>query len=273
MNNRQTLKRMIILASCLSLVVWAGIYSPLGSVNTDDTVSLDAAEPALALVGGEEPEPEPELEPEPEPDPSGPVIALTFDDGPNDCITPQLITQLNQRGAQATFFVLGVLAERYPEIMEQMVQCGHLVASHGWDHKNRLTELTDEQLQEEISNSNQAIYQAIGIDPLYLRPAYGTIEQETAGKIDMPLILWNVDPRDWEQRDAEHLRQYIVDNAFDGAVFVLHDQYQSTLDGVMAAVDDLVEQGYRFVTLEEYYRYFDIVPEPGWVYRGTSLKQ
>lgn len=269
MTNRQ---RTIVIA-IVACAAYMALLLGIDQLRAQQALDAAAAGEALPVDAEPAPEEEPELkqdaEQEPEEETEAPVIALTFDDGPSPEITPALIDELAARRVKASFFVLGKLAEEYPEIIEQMYAAGNEVDIHGWDHQHRLPTLSDGELEAEIFNSRRAVYQATGADPPYLRPPYGAIDKVTAEKIKLPMMLWNLDPRDWELRDAEKLKEYLVEHAFDGAVVILHDQYQPTLEGTLAAVDELLEQGYRFVTLEEYYQHFGIQPEPGQVYRGT----
>lgn len=277
---RRPRPRLLLLCGLLCLSAAFGLHqaghSPAALAPVLAEPALEAAPASAEGKPAPVPEPwtdtvpEPEPDPEPEPEPAGPVIALTFDDGPNDTITPQLLEGLERRGVHATFFVLGTLAERYPQVLEQMQAAGNQIGIHGWDHQHRLTELRGKELEEELFRSREAVYQATGVEPLYMRPPYGSIDQATAEEIDMPIMLWTVDPRDWEMRDAEELKQYILEHAEDGAVVLMHDQYQPTLEGALAAIDVLLEQGYRFLTLEQYYQHFGIEPQPGRVYRGTK---
>lgn len=196
-----------------------------------------------------------------------PVMALTFDDGPS-YLTVGLIDELNKRSAKATFFVLGVRVESYPEAVEAAVEGGHLLCSHGWDHKSSLTNLTEAQIDEQLGWTDNAVFEASGQHTLYVRPPYGMIDKETAALVDYPMMLWNIDPRDWDVRNADKVYKGIVDNAFDGGVVICHDIYDTTVTGVLSAVDALQEQGYQFVTLDKYYEIFDISPQNGEVWRG-----
>ena len=94
------------------------------------------------------------------------------------------------------------------------------------------------------------------------------IDKKTAALVDYPMMLWNIDPRDWDVRNADKVYKGIVDNAFDGGVVICHDIYDTTVTGVLSAVDALQEQGYQFVTLDTYYEIFDISPQNGEVWRG-----
>ncbi|MEG1537543.1 MAG: polysaccharide deacetylase family protein, partial [Clostridiales bacterium] len=201
------------------------------------------------------------------------VMALTFDDGPGKETTPLLLDALKERNIKATFFVLGVRVKAYPSIVERANADGHVICSHGYDHKDKFSKLSNEGLTAQLENTAKLIYGLTDSYPMYVRPPYGDINAATAAKINQPIMLWTIDPRDWDVKDADTICQNIVNTAKDGAVILSHDIYQSTVDGVIKAVDLLTAQGWKFVSLPELYKYLDITPKAGQVYRGASVTQ
>ena len=204
-------------------------------------------------------------------DPEKPSLMLTFDDGPSAELTARLVEELNARGVKATFFVLGKNAALNHDVIDLEFSSGHEVCSHGYDHKNKLTELTDGEIAYQLDETAKVIREITGSDPPYLRPPYGAIDQATADKISVPMMLWTIDPRDWEVRDAEKVRDNILNDAYDGGVVICHDLYESTVQGVLDAVDILLKEGWQFLTLSQYYQTIGLEPAPGQVYRGKGL--
>ncbi|MBQ1501790.1 MAG: polysaccharide deacetylase family protein [Firmicutes bacterium] len=199
-----------------------------------------------------------------------PIVALTFDDGPNPQITPRLVKYLSDRGVHATFFMLGARAAAYPDVVKQVWEAGNQICSHTYDHVHPLTELSDENLAAQVNGTIKTIADATGEIPKYIRPPYGTINAATAAKIGYPMMLWTVDTRDWDYRNTEKVYNAIINNVYDGAVVLMHDNYDTTAEAAARAIDTLQEQGWRFVTLEEYYQIRDMRPQPGHVYRGST---
>ncbi|NLF79626.1 MAG: polysaccharide deacetylase family protein [Clostridia bacterium] len=199
-----------------------------------------------------------------------PVVALTFDDGPNDSITPALIKVLNERGVTATFFMLGERIEQYPDVALLAYESGHQIASHTYNHKSPLTRLGEQELAREVNDAIGAIRGVIGEDPAYMRPPFGEINRQTALTVGWPMILWTVDPRDWECQNADQIYDVVMDNIYDGAVVLMHDKYDSTLEAAQRVIDTLIEQDWRFVTIEQYYQLYGIDTLPGHVYRGQT---
>ena len=203
--------------------------------------------------------------------PNQPYLALTFDDGPSSEITPLLVQGLAQRDARATFFVLGCQAEQQREVVAEIARLGHQVGSHGYDHLHPFTEMEGGQLEQELAMTAAIIEDIIGSPPAYVRPPYGSIDQDAAAVIDVPVMLWNIDPRDWEMKSPEQLASYIVEHAFSGGVVIMHDEFANTLEGTLAAVDQLQAECWQFVTLTEYSQLAGMTPKPGLAYRGTGL--
>lgn len=198
------------------------------------------------------------------------VVALTFDDGPAYSKTETLLTEFEKRNVRATFFVLGELAIKQPDLVKKTYDMGHTIGSHTYDHKN-LKKITDEEINYEVDYTNEILSGIIGTDIKYLRPPYGGYNKEILEKVDMTFILWNKDTMDWDLRDADKLAQYLVENIEDGDIVLMHDIHQETIDGVIKALDILEGQGYVFVSLEELMAYRGIEATPNTSYRSFKV--
>src|SRR6202035_3855065 len=91
----------------------------------------------------------------------GPYVAMTFDDGPHQTLTPKLLDLLAQKQIKATFFVLGENAQRHPEILKRAIAEGHEIGNHSWSHPH-LAKLPDESVRSELQRTDDVISQAIG---------------------------------------------------------------------------------------------------------------
>ena len=193
-------------------------------------------------------------------------IAFTFDDGPSPSTTIPLLDGLKERNAKATFFVLGNRAENQIDIITRMISEGHLVGSHTYSHKNLLKlNLTD--ALEDINKTNDILTNISGVKPKYLRPPYGNYNKNILENSNMTFILWSVDTEDWKKRDTELIYDYIINNVNDGDIVLLHDLYQTSVEGVLKAMDYLSTNNYRFVTVEELFNKKGITPEINKSYR------
>ena len=127
---------------------------------------------------------------------------------------------------------------------------GNLIGSHTYSHVD-LTTLNNFNVMEEIKKTNDAIKEVTNSDTLYLRPPYGNTDSEIRNLANMYNILWDLDTEDWKYKDPERIANYIVENAHDGAIVLLHDLYETSVDGALLAMERLEKEGYAFVTIEE----------------------
>ncbi len=178
------------------------------------------------------------------------LIAFTFDDGPSAITTNQLLDGLKQYNANVTFFVLGNRVEANQNILKRAYQEGHEIGSHTYNHRNLLL-LNNYARIQEIKETNQAIENIIGEKPTLLRPPYGNINEETKKISNMHIIEWGIDTLDWKTKDKELIAKRIVDNAYDGAIVLLHDIYEPSVEGALLAMERLEQEGYAFVTISE----------------------
>ena len=178
----------------------------------------------------------------------GGVVYLTFDDGPHPTYTPQVLDILARRGARATFFVLGSLAEARPELMARIVAEGHTVANHAWNHEN-LAGLPRSSFDDTIGRTQAVL--ADRATPC-LRPPYGSIDaftREWATALGLDLVLWTVDTNDWRRPGAQVIADRIVRGATDEAIVLMHDgggNRTQTVEGLELALDRLSGRGLRF---------------------------
>lgn len=193
-------------------------------------------------------------------------IALTFDDGPKAGTTDVLLDGLRDRGASATFFVVGEQAQRYPELVRRMGAEGHQVGNHTWSHV-RLEGAKPETVREEIGRTETLLRELLGGEGYWLRPPYGQITAGTESQITVPMVKWSVDPRDWESRNADKVVETILNAASPNAIILLHDIYPSSVEAALRVVDALAAQGYWFVTVEELLRLNGIEAQNGVLYR------
>ena len=183
-----------------------------------------------------------------------PVVYLTFDDGPHASYTLPMLEILSRYDAVATFFVLGVQVQRFPEVLEAVVAGGHRIASHTVNHPS-LAGLTREEFIGEVAGGDEVIRAVVGdrADPLgCLRPPYGAVDARTAplaAELGKALVLWDVDPQDWRQPGADQISSYVLSHATPGAIILMHDggggrsQTVAALETVLA---ELSSRGYEF---------------------------
>lgn len=195
-------------------------------------------------------------------------IALTFDDGPRRGTTDRLLDGLRERGASATFFLVGEELAGQEDLVRRMAAEGHQIGNHTWSHV-RLEEDTD--LAAEVGRTERALEEILGGGDYWLRPPYGLVAEGLESRITVPMVKWSVDPRDWESRNAGAAVREILPAAKPNSIILLHDIYPSSVDAALRVVDALQAEGYWFVTVEELLALNGTAPEPGVFYRtGTG---
>ena len=213
-------------------------------------------------------------------------IALTFDDGPTgksenypNGLTNYLLDGLKERGAKATFLMVGNRVSEVSDALPRMVSEGHELGNHTMTHPMcHLTGLDEDGIRSQINDATEAIKAIAGQPSQVLRPVGGGVNSDVkavAKELGYPIINWSVDTEDWKYRDAEHVKQVIVEQAGDGDVVLMHDLYPTSVKGALAAIDELqarTDKTYAFVTVSQLAAIHGITLEPGVVYNGLSSK-
>ena len=197
-------------------------------------------------------------------------VALTFDDGPKRPTTEKLLDGLKERGASATFFLIGEQVEENRDLVLRMAREGHQIGNHTWSHQ-RLDNTEPGTAAWEIGKTETALTELLGTGDYWLRPPYGQVSPGEEQRIAVPMVKWSVDPRDWESRDAEKVTRAILENTKPNSIILLHDIYPSSVDAALRVVDELQAEGYWFVTVRELLEINGVTPQPGTMYRtGTG---
>lgn len=172
------------------------------------------------------------------------------DDGPHSNYTIQLLDGLEERGVKATFFVTGAHAEENPDIIRRMNEEGHLIGNHTYSHI-QLRKNNREEFKQELIKTNEIISEITGEEVLYVRPPYGSWDKSFESELNMFPVLWSIDPLDWCSSNADCITDRILSEAEEGDVILLHDEYPTTIEAALRVVDQLLKEGYTFVTVED----------------------
>ncbi len=171
-------------------------------------------------------------------------VGLTFDDGPIAGNTPALLNALRSAGARATFFNVGNKVGPNAALARSQKDAGMWVGNHSWTHPH-LTQMTQAQMTSELSQTQQAIQQAIGETPKLFRPPYGetnatlrSVEQQ----LGLTEVLWSVDSQDWNGASTAQIVQ-AASTLQNGGVMLMHDGYQTTVNAIPQIVANLTSRG------------------------------
>jgi peptidoglycan/xylan/chitin deacetylase (PgdA/CDA1 family) len=189
-------------------------------------------------------------------------LALTFDDGPDDRFTPELLDILDRMGVVATFFLVGRRATREPSIVRRMFEEGHALGSHTWSHPDPRP-ASAKVLLHEYQDGRHAIEDILGEEVPLFRPPMGYVALKSVIAMRLAGVkpwLWNCDPGDWRPGVRRESIVRAVEAVSPGAVVLLHDGIELPLTDealdrgeTIAAVRQVIKvagfQGLRFTTL------------------------
>jgi peptidoglycan-N-acetylglucosamine deacetylase len=186
-------------------------------------------------------------------------IALTFDDGPNPEYTPLLLTRLAEYRVSATFFLIGRNLKRHPEIGRRIVQEGHEVGNHTYNH-GILPLLSNSSVRNELASTHQLFADLLNVQPAFFRPPFGLLTRRGLDEVERfayRAVVGDVFPLDTARPSHETIARRVLRRARPGSIIILHDGYVWRFDRdksqTVRALDGLIpalrEQGYEFVTL------------------------
>jgi peptidoglycan/xylan/chitin deacetylase (PgdA/CDA1 family) len=237
----------VVIALVLLIIIIAGANSDGDGRRGDDSAAASSS--PTEPTGDESPESEGD---EPDPPNTGAReaegVALTFDDGPHPEYTPQILDILSENGVKAVFCVLGAQVERHPKLVQRMVDEGHVLCNHTFDHDAKLRERSDEQIIADMERTEEAIKEAVPNSVVsYFRQPMGYVSDNVAvvaASLDYRPLNWSIDTRDWEKPGAKAMVSTVEDELKAGSIIIMHDGGGNRDDTVAAlpriidAIDD-----------------------------------
>ena len=161
-----------------------------------------------------------------------------------------MLDGLKERGVHATFFVTGEHAELHPDIIRRMHDEGHLIGNHTYSHI-QLTASNRDQFKNELIQTNEILYEITGEEIQYVRPPYGSWDKQLETDLNMFPVLWNVDPLDWRTANANRVAKAVISKVSENDIILMHDYYDTSVEAALMIVDELMLQGYEFVTVDK----------------------
>ena len=188
-------------------------------------------------------------------------LALTYDDGPNDPYTGQLLDILARDNLKATFFLIGRYVKQRPDIVRRLVEAGHSIGNHTWSHPN-LIFCSPGETRRQLSETQRAIEDACGVTPTLFRPPFGGRRPGTfqaARSIGLMPIMWNVTCYDWSANSNETIESHARRQIRGGDVVLLHDgshvafgiSRAHTVKATQNLIREYRDRGYEFVTISQ----------------------
>ncbi len=178
-------------------------------------------------------------------------VALTYDDGPSQLTTQALIDLLNKYDASATFFINGNHANENKELVKSIYEQGNEIGNHTLDHI-WLTKASQEERERQIYGNESLLKFLSGQQgEMLVRPPYGDINKDILEEFDVPFIMWSVDSRDWEIRNAASIQDNVFMHIEDGDIIIMHDGYTSTIEATEEILKRMQREGFEVVSVSE----------------------
>ncbi|HKW44587.1 MAG TPA: polysaccharide deacetylase family protein [Candidatus Eremiobacteraceae bacterium] len=210
------------------------------------------------------------------------IVALTFDDGPNPPFTNEIVDYLHSVHVPATFFVVGKAVQAHPDIVRTEVRDGDAVGNHSWDHAHLIL-LSKSHVERELDETEDEIFRVTGVHTALFRPPFGArdfLVLRIARDRGYKIIMWSVPlPGDWTSPPPAVIARRVLKYVKNGSIIVLHDGNKggygnrtNTVAATKLIVQDLLDQGYRFVTVPELMRLgYDHESVPAGPREGESM--
>lgn len=190
-----------------------------------------------------------------------PVVALTFDDGPDEPYTTQIADILRREGVHATFFEVGAYVDQHPGVTRRLLADGNMIGIHSFSHAADLPSLSYAAFEQDTGDA-AAAFARVGIDPVLYRPPYGrmgaTMRQVLLSRA-LVTAGWSLDPRDWSDPGVDSIVRRVVDGAHPGDIVLLHDgkdvqpggDRSQTVAALPGIIRGLRDRGFHFVTADQ----------------------
>ncbi|GAA1033738.1 polysaccharide deacetylase family protein [Virgisporangium ochraceum] len=169
-------------------------------------------------------------------------VGLTFDDGPTGS-TGSLLTTLRNNNARATMFNVGQKVQQNPGAAQSQISAGMWVGNHSWSHAH-MTQMSQSQMQSDLSQTQNAIRSATGQTPRLFRPPYGETNgtlRSVASSLGLTEVLWDVDSQDWNGASTASIVQ-AAGRLQNGQVILMHDGIQNTINAIPQIMANLTSR-------------------------------
>ncbi len=186
------------------------------------------------------------------------VIYLTFDEGYENGYTTKILDTLKEKEAPAIFFVTMPYVKQNKELVQRMIDEGHIVGNHTVNHPSMPEVLDDEKVKKEVMDLHDYVKENFNYEMSYIRPPKGEYSERTV-KICKDLgyttVLWSAAYDDWDvkkQDRLEYAKKMILNNLHNGCVMLLHAVSKDNTTLLPEVIDEIRNQGYELCSLDEF---------------------
>ena len=185
------------------------------------------------------------------------IVYLTFDEGYEAGYTPKLLDILKQNNVKAAFFITAHYLNTQSELVQRMIDEGHIVGNHTVNHKS-MPDLDDEKIKSEIMELHKSVYEKFGYEMKYIRPPMGEYSERTleiTKSLGYTTTMWSFAYDDWnEQKQGreEYGKTKVISNVHNGAIILLHANSVDNSNILDSCIKEIKNMGYEFKSLDEF---------------------
>lgn len=182
------------------------------------------------------------------------MVALTFDDGPDNRNTPLIIDTLAKYNVKGNFFFIGEKVKKFPEVVKKAFANGNIVLSHSYYHHD-LSKESAAEIKADLALTDQTLYDVIGKRPALVRPPFGAVNATvitTAVGNGEKIVLWSIDTLDWSQKERNHIVSNVISNVRNGDIILMHsnEDKAETARALPEVIEGLKQKGFEIVDLQ-----------------------
>lgn len=182
------------------------------------------------------------------------VVALSFDDGPVEEYTPQILDILKEQQVRAAFFCIGRRAEQAPDLLKRIHEEGHLIGNHSYSHHTLFDLYPTRKMKQDLQKADAAIHTATGLKPALFRPPYGVTNPMLARAVKAGKytpVGWSIRSMDTVIREEDRLFERVTRKITGGDIFLFHDTSAATVKILPALIKQLKREGFAIQRIDE----------------------
>ena len=185
------------------------------------------------------------------------IIYLTFDEGYEAGYTEKILSTLKENDVKATFFITSHYLNTASDLVERMINEGHIVGNHTVNHKS-MPSISNEEIEKEIMQLHQAVFEKFNYEMKYFRPPKGEFNERTLKKTEelgYKTVMWSFAYKDWDEKNQpniEESQKMIINNFHSGEIMLLHPNSKTNSEVLDTIINEAKNQGYQFKLLDEF---------------------
>lgn len=186
-------------------------------------------------------------------------VYLTFDEGYEAGYTEKILAVLKENDVKATFFITAHYVNTKPELVQKMIDEGHIIGNHTVNHKS-MPDLDNNTIKKEVMDLHTAIYEKYKYEMKYIRPPKGEYSQRTlafTNTLGYKTVMWSFAYDDWDENKQgreSYAKEKILNNVHNGAIILLHGNSKDNTNVLDECIKEIKKMGYEFKSLDEFER-------------------